>query len=184
MLSFNILWHRYQKENILHEEKASVLQRVSSLYPNLFFAKIVKNQNSATEFVRNAENSLTIIMDPRHTKRIHITQNLFAYSFGEALNSLPYPLDEKTKEIIKFIDKIDSYIVTHAPRFPIDKIAKTDLSILRLSIYELLVEKKLPEKVIINEAVELAKELSGDRSFAFVNAVLGKILTQLSKPNV
>ncbi len=91
-------------------------------------------------------------------------------------NNLPHPNDEKTKEIVKHLSKIDQFIKKFAPRYPLHNIAKTDLSILRLSIYELMFEKKVPKKVIIDEAIELAKELSGEKSYAFVNAVLGNIL--------
>lgn len=113
-------------------------------------------------------------IDPRHQKRIEIVQNLFAASY-KAKSSLPYPEDDKTREILKSLNKIDQLIETYAKKFPIDKIAKTDLAILRMSVYDLTVEKKLPAKVVINEAVELSKELSGEKSYGFVNAILGHI---------
>lgn len=98
----------------------------------------------------------------------------------KSVNNLPYPEETKTGKIIKKLAKIDGLIREHAPRYPLENISRTDLSILRNSIYELLFEKKIPQKVVINEAVELAKELSGENSFAFVNAVLGKVLTGLT----
>lgn len=70
---------------------------------------------------------------------------------------------------------IDEHIKRAAPKFPLEKIAMVDLAILRLATYELMFEDKTPPKVIINEAVELAKDLSGDKSPSFVNAVLGTI---------
>lgn len=109
-------------------------------------------------------------MDPRHKKRIKIIQELFSQEFVNQSN-----LTKKTKLIIKSISFIDSFIKTYAPKHPIEKISKIDLSILRLAIYELKIEKKEPVKVIINEAVELAKELGSEKSYAFINAVLGKI---------
>jgi len=114
-------------------------------------------------------------MDPRHKKRIEIVQNLYAHGFLLKEKGLPFPLDKTTKLIINQSLSIDRLIETNAPRFSLDKIAKIDLAILRLAIYELTIEKKQPQKVIINEAVELAKELGGEKSFSFVNAVLGKI---------
>lgn len=122
-------------------------------------------------------------MDPRHLERTKIIQNLYAYTFSSIPNTLPFPKDSKTKKIINKLNKIDKFIKTYATRYPLDKIAKTDLSILRLSIYELLYEKKTPVKVVIDEAVELAKEMSGEKSYAFVNAVLGKILSSIKKLN-
>ena len=81
------------------------------------------------------------------------------------------PEDYKAK-----LKHIDPLIEKAAPEFPLDKIGKVDLAILRLAVYELVVDKKEPEKVIIDEAVELAKVFGGDGSPPFVNGVLGSIL--------
>ena len=64
-----------------------------------------------------------------------------------------------------------------APEYPVDKINRIDLAILRLASYELMVEQKEPKNVIIDEAVELAKEYGNESSPGFVNGVLGKIIT-------
>ena len=80
------------------------------------------------------------------------------------------------KEIFTKKDFIDEQIAKAAPEYPIDKINKTDLAILRLAVYELLIEKKQPPKVIIDEAIELAKEYGGDTSPAFINGALGKLI--------
>jgi len=61
-----------------------------------------------------------------------------------------------------------------SPAWPIDKLNKIDLAILRLSIYELLIGN-IPPKVIIDEAVEIAKEYGSESSPSFVNGVLGTI---------
>lgn len=111
-------------------------------------------------------------MDPRHELRIKIIQQLFALSFAKGKIRLK---NNKTKEIIKNVSKINDYIKKYAPKYPIDKIAKVDLAILQLAVYELIIEKKQPPKVIINEAVELAKEMGSDKAYAFVNAVMGKV---------
>lgn len=115
-------------------------------------------------------------MDPRHKIRLKLVQSLYAQGFTEQSN-----LTSKVKDILRHSDKIDLLIKKHAPKFPLDKIAKVDLAILRLAIFELTVEKKEPEKVIINEAVELAKELGSKKSYSFINAVLGKIYGEISK---
>ncbi|OGK08305.1 transcription antitermination factor NusB [Candidatus Roizmanbacteria bacterium RIFCSPHIGHO2_01_FULL_35_10] len=126
-------------------------------------------------------------MDIRHLQRTKIVQNLFAYSFGRHMTappikklpfSLPFPEEQKTQKIIKKLKTIDKLIKKYASRYPLANISRTDLSILRVSIYDLMLEKKTPPKVVINEAVEMAKEMSGENSFAFVNAILGKILTE------
>lgn len=120
-------------------------------------------------------------MDPRHKKRIKTVQNLFVLTFKNVGNNLPYPEDEMTKAIQKSLNLVDQHIQKYAPKFPINKIAKIDLSILRLSTYELLIKKEEPAKVIIDEAVEIAHEFGGDKSYAFVNAILGKIYNENKK---
>jgi N utilization substance protein B len=111
-------------------------------------------------------------MDPRHQLRLKVIQQLFALSF---LKSKDQQIDAKTKQVIKNVTKINSLIKKYAPKYPLDKIAKVDLAILQLAIFELIFEKKQPAKVIIDEAVELAKELGSDKAYAFVNAVMGKV---------
>jgi len=118
-------------------------------------------------------------MDTRHQKRIKLIQNLFAYEFVGSLDSLPHPKEGEINEIVKRKDQLDAVIKKYAPRFPLEKIAKVDLAILRWAVYELIVKKELPYKVVIDEAVELAKELAGNRSYAFVNGVLGSLVEEL-----
>lgn len=112
-------------------------------------------------------------MDKRHTRRLKIVQQLYAITYTDSLTNKR--LDDKTKEILKYTDSFDVRIQDVAQKYTVDKIAKVDISILRHALYELLIEKKVPPKVIINEAVELAKELGSEKSPSFVNAVLGKI---------
>lgn len=73
------------------------------------------------------------------------------------------------------IKKIDEDIRNSAPEWPIEKIAKVDLAILRLAVYELNFSKT-PPKVAIDEAVELAKEFGAETSPGFVNGVLASLL--------
>jgi N utilization substance protein B len=70
---------------------------------------------------------------------------------------------------------IDKTIEDTAPAFPIDQIATIDRNILRLAIYELLIDNKVPMRAAINEAVELAKEFGGENSPKFINGVLGSV---------
>jgi transcription antitermination protein NusB len=109
-------------------------------------------------------------LDPRHVKRQKAVENLFKYDFKKQ------PVSDFAREIIKVQDKIDKEIEEAAPEFPLSKINKIDLAILRLAIYELLFEKKEPIKVVIDEAIEIGKEYGGETTPSFVNGVLGKIL--------
>lgn len=115
-------------------------------------------------------------MDKRHLDRIKIVQNLFAASFPDLKDNLPYEKSPILDSILKNLKKIDKLIVVNAPKFPVNRIAKADLAILRLAIYELIIKPHEPYKVIINEAVELAKEFAGEKSYGFVNAVLGTLV--------
>lgn len=111
--------------------------------------------------------------DPRHQNRAQIIQELFAYTFAK--KTIPNKNDI-TCSVIRCLAQIDPLITEAAPAFPLKNIAKVDVSILRLAVYEMLIEKKQPVKVIIDEAVELAKEYGGETSPSFVNGVLGFIL--------
>lgn len=76
--------------------------------------------------------------------------------------------------------EIDQIIQENAPQWPLDKIFKIDLVIMQMAVFELLFntdeETKAPPKVIIDEAIELAKEFGNETSSKFVNGVLGRIL--------
>ncbi|MFO0703558.1 MAG: transcription antitermination factor NusB [Patescibacteria group bacterium] len=119
------------------------------------------------------------IPDTRHSKRVTLVQQLYASTYDP--NQVDFSENTEIKrefdEILGNIGKIDEIIKKHASKYPLENVAKTDLSILRLAVYELVFVKKEPPKVIINEAVELAKELGSDRSYAFVNGALGAILS-------
>ena len=74
-------------------------------------------------------------------------------------------------------EKIDLDIQSFAPAWPVEQISVVDRNILRLAIFEILLDNKVPVKVAINEAVELAKMFGSDNSPKFVNGVLGAIST-------
>lgn len=114
--------------------------------------------------------------DPRHQLRIKVMQELFAYDFKKE-NALSL---KSAKKIIKNQKKIDELISKAAPTWPIDKINKIDLSILRQAVFELKFEPETPVKVVIDEAIELAKEYGSESSPSFVNGVLGKLVEELN----
>ncbi len=83
--------------------------------------------------------------------------------------------------VIQNKEKIDNNIKNFAPAWPIEQIPLVDKNILRLAISEILFDNKVPVKVAINEAVELAKMFGSDSSPKFVNGVLGSVSTLTSK---
>lgn len=75
--------------------------------------------------------------------------------------------------------ELDGRLGPIAPEWPIEQIARMDRTILRIGLYELLYGTDVPPKVVINEAVELAKAFGGENSSKFINGVLGTALKQL-----
>mgnify|MGYP001586210211 CR=1 FL=1 len=107
--------------------------------------------------------------DPRHQHRIQLMQTLFSWDFKKKKKL------KEIQEIISSLDSIDGVITKSAPAWPVKQINRIDLAILRLSVFELLLSNE-PPKVVIDEAVELAKEYGGDSSPGFINGVLGKVI--------
>lgn len=108
--------------------------------------------------------------DPRHQKRREIVRNLFSFLFNQ-----DQKIDLEVKPIIDNLMVIDKFITSSAPEWPLERINRIDLSILRLAVFELLIQKTEPPKVIIDEAVELGKEFGSESSASFINGVLGDI---------
>ena len=107
--------------------------------------------------------------DPRHIRRREAVKALFAQEFTSQPN-----LPELAQDIINSKDQLDEQIRKAATTWPIDKLNPIDLSILRLAVYEFN-NTDTPPKVIIDEAVELAKEYGSESSSSFINGVLGTI---------
>lgn len=129
----------------------------------------------------------------RHLSRIVVIQSLYEWDFREGSN-LQDILARNIKNFEKDVDKeftianaegvksnldgLDKKIIEVAPEWPIEQVALIDKAILRLAIYELLHCQDVPPKVVINEAVELAKTYGGENSSKFINGVLGTIYRQ------
>jgi N utilization substance protein B len=131
----------------------------------------------------------------RHLGRIIALQTLYEYEFrvqcndesvslddilGRNLERYEKTLDDKAfvtelvKAVVSAATKYDDMVRPIAPEWPIEQIARIDRTILRMALYELTERSdKVPPKVAINEAVELAKEFGSDNSSKFVNGVLG-----------
>ena len=96
------------------------------------------------------------------------------------------PDEEKTyleAEVLKILERLpelDSMINADTEGWTTKRMSKTDLTVLRLSLYELKFQEEIPKKVVLNEAVEIAKKYGGADSGSFVNGVLARILPKLS----
>ena len=94
------------------------------------------------------------------------------YSFAEEL----------INGTLKHIETIDKEIVSHASNWSFERIAKVDLAILRLAIFELLYRTDIPPIVSINEAIDLSKIFSSPDSKRFINGILDKMKNKISRP--
>ncbi len=135
----------------------------------------------------------------RHLGRIIALQTLYEQDFRKDCDDASFRVEEvlsrnigryrETVEDQEFVKQLVHGVTEHekeldktlqpiAPEWPIDQIARMDRVVLRIGLYELLHQQSVPPKVVINEAVELAKAFGGDNSSKFVNGVLGTVLRQ------
>ena len=138
----------------------------------------------------------------RHLGRIVALQTLYELDFRVEANEMDLDvaavvdrnisrysevLDDKDfiKELIEGVrtkaEDLDAVIQPIAPDWPLSQIARIDRTILRIGVFELKYStSKVPAKVVINEAVELAKDFGADNSSKFVNGVLGTVYGKLN----
>ncbi len=142
-------------------------------------------------------------MANRHLARSTVLQTLFEWDFNgrRDIGTITDVLERNVAEfapgigdtsfmkkllrsIMEKREDIDNIISKAAPDWPLEKISIIDRNILRIGLYELLFSDKgeVPEKVAINEAIELAKTYGGDNSGKFVNGVLGSVYKELGEP--
>jgi N utilization substance protein B len=135
----------------------------------------------------------------RHLGRIIALQTLYELDFRRDAGDVNFSLDDilsrniaRYQEMVDDKDfirrlvkgvsqsqaKLDIILQPIAPEWPIDQIARMDRVVLHIGLYELQQEAEVPPKVVINEAVELAKAFGGENSSKFVNGVLGTFFRQ------
>ncbi len=129
----------------------------------------------------------------RRVLREHIAQMLFGVEFHEKddieeqaqgyIEGLEKCTDKdaeymltKLKKIVDVVDDIDKVIEEASVGWQLNRMNKLDLTVLRLAVYEIQYDEDIPDKVAINEAVELAKKFGGESSPSFVNGILAKIV--------
>jgi len=102
-----------------------------------------------------------------------------------AEDSLPEEGANFARELVTGVltnrERIDNMIQSHAPAWPVAQLAAIDRNILRLAMFEILLNNKVPVKVAINEAVELAKTFGSENSPKFINGVLGTVSAQANR---
>lgn len=128
----------------------------------------------------------------RHQGRCLALQLLYQWDFNmESLDKLyqqlaeAYPMigrDSFTWSLVQGVlenrQQLDTIIGEKAENWKLSRLSFVDRNILRLALYEILYLDEIPSRVTVNEAVELAKEFSGEKSSAFVNGILGSLLRE------
>jgi len=86
--------------------------------------------------------------------------------------------------VVEYRSILDEFIANYAPEWPLDQVAYIDRNLLRIALWEIAVYRKTPVKVVVNEAVELAKFYGAEGSPRFVNGVLGECINNLKEIKV
>ena len=139
-------------------------------------------------------------MATRHLIRSIILQSLYEWDFYKHEEDFPKVIERNLTEfglgidepefawklangIITHIKEIDDIIRKAAPQWPLEQIPIVDRNVLRIGLYELIYadHAEIPEKVAINEAIELAKNFGGQNSGKFINGVLGTVYKELEE---
>jgi transcription antitermination protein NusB len=116
----------------------------------------------------------------------HLWSDVLSRNLDEPVSENTNPVappDESTREYARALvdgvlnnrEALDRMIVDSAPSWPLEQMSKIDTSILRLAIFEILFDNRVPLKAAINEAVELGKRFGSDSSSRFINGVLGTV---------
>ena len=134
----------------------------------------------------------------RRKARVLALEALFQYDFRpddiEDISKFDWKDKEISKEVFEYasilfqgtirnINEIDSLIKKFSKNWEFDRLNRIDKNILRLSIYQLLYEKKLTHKIVIDEAIEISKSFSTEKSYKFINGILDAIYNNILKIN-
>ena len=100
---------------------------------------------------------------------------LYHAAEGAATEEITNFARQLVRGVIANREKLDSILTEASEHWKLDQMAKVDRIILRIAIYEIAIDRKVPTKAAINESIELAKTFSGDESGRFVNGILGRV---------
>ena len=104
-------------------------------------------------------------------------ESLYLSEEGLSEDASRKELTERFAQVLAHLEEIDAILSEASVGWKLKRMNKVDLSLLRVAVFEMRFDERVPEKVAINEAVELAKQFGGDDSPAFINGVLAKLAT-------
>lgn len=151
--------------------------------------------NKIIKTIINAKDGGMGISMTRSTMREHIFKLLFTVEFHNTneldlqirlyMEGVPFISDadrdyisEKTRVVAALIPEIDEKINAISKGWPVSRLGKAELAIMRLAVYEIEYDNDIPVNVAINEAVELAKKYGADNAPSFINGVLAKLVNK------
>lgn len=111
-------------------------------------------------------------------------KELYLEKLSEASGKEKQELQDKFRKVTEHLAEIDAQIEAKSNGWKATRLAKSDLTVLRLAIYEMLYDEAVPTGVAINEAVELAKAYGEEKSTGFVNGILASIARELPDKTV
>ena len=130
---------------------------------NLYIMLFQTNFYEDSDHTQQAEIYLEDLCDPDATKKAKAE------------------LKDRFEQVLSHLEEIDKKIEEKSKGWVLSRIAKVDLTILRLAVFEMVYDEQVPAGVAINEAVELSKKYGTDKSYRFVYGILASIAKELSK---
>lgn len=155
--------------------------------------RVTAAPGSASERWRKMRQATMVVSGRRHEARITALQALFEIDAAEHdpeevlaryLGNAQMPpgtrrfITALVNGVLREREQLDAIIAETAPAWPVPQLPAIDRTILRMALWELLIERDVPVKAVINEAVELAKRFGGENSGRFVNGVLGTVVAR------
>jgi N utilization substance protein B len=138
-------------------------------------------ESMSRKLAREAAMKLVYQMDMNSIESQEVLDSFFENSEEEIDNDDKVYIVDCVSGVKQNIEYIDAYIEKYLKGWKMNRISKVDLAIMRLSVYEMTKRQDVPNIVAVNEAIELAKKFSGEKSSVFVNGILGRVIEEVGK---
>ena len=143
------------------------------------FKLVFMNEFYDTDALKTAIDAYKELLSASEEEQAASDNQIAIYMDSAELKELPEKekkrIVNRVSEVLSKLEEVDALINRFAKGWQTKRMAKVDLSLLRLAVFEMKFDDSVPAGVAINEAVELAKVYGGDTSASFINGILGKI---------